>query len=216
MLKRFVMLKANQLFPYDRNDSILMILISNDQPYVLAALISIQQRRSVAILGRAPVNWRSVLWVSCLIRLWAQSPASNGFYCAQEASRLRSETCWSKGSSQDLPINCGKCRVTFVRKIVSLLAQFSQLAEAVSSARDEDSPSVVQWTVVWTVKTWIFCVWWNRLTVCFTFNWFSQCSCRERAELCWEEVTYILWRAEEEVAEARSSQTRFASSKTQR
>ena len=86
------MLKASQLSSDGRNDSIAMILISNDQPHVPAAPINIRQRRSAATLITAAVNWRLVLWISCPIRLCAQSPTSNGFYCAQEASRLRFET----------------------------------------------------------------------------------------------------------------------------
>ena len=80
------MLKASQLSSDGRNDSILMIVVSNDQPPVPAAPINTRQRRSVATLIRAAVSWRWVLWVSCPIRLWAQSPASNEFYCAQETS----------------------------------------------------------------------------------------------------------------------------------
>ena len=148
------MLKANQLFSDDRNDSILMILISNDQPHVPAAPINIRQRRSVVILGRAAVNWRSVLWISCPIRLCAQLPGSNGFYCAQEASGYDSKPVDQSIEAKFYPINCWnnshwmiscwKRLVTFGRKVASLLAQFSQPTEAVSSARDGDSPSVVQ------------------------------------------------------------------------
>ena len=53
LLKRFVMLKVSQLSSDDRNDSIPMILISNDQPHVPAAPINVRQRRSVATLIRA-------------------------------------------------------------------------------------------------------------------------------------------------------------------
>ena len=92
--------------------------------------------------------------VSCPIRLCAQLPGSNGFYCAQEASGYDSKPVDQSIEAKFYPINCWnnshwmiscwKRLVTFGRKVASLLAQFSQPTEAVSSARNGDSPSVVQ------------------------------------------------------------------------
>ena len=49
--------------------------------------------------------------------------------------------CWKNSHWM---IGCWKRLVTFGREIVSLLAQLSQLAEAMNSVRDEDLPSVVR------------------------------------------------------------------------
>ena len=181
--QRFVMLKASQLFPDGRNHSIPMILVSNDQPHVPALPINIWQRGPAVSLGRAPVNLRSVLRVSCPIRVCAQSPTSNGFYCAQEA-----ETSWPKHLSQDLP--------------VQLLEEFTLDDLLLKASGDIGTKNRFSVCSILTIgrssefrEGWRFaiscavndrlgnegvmiCSWWNRLTACFTFKWFSQWSCR--------------------------------------
>ena len=175
------MLKMSQPSSGGRNNSISMALISNNQAHVPAMPINIWQRRSAATLGRVLVNCRSVLRVSCLIRLCTQSPTSNEFYCAQGA-----ETSWPKCLRQDLP--------------VQLLEQFTLDDELLEASDDVRMKNRFSTCLILTIgrssefrEEWRFaiscrvndrlvnecvmiCVLWSCLTACFTFNWFSQWS----------------------------------------